>query len=37
VFLPILVSPDVRTRHKNTRLTNGVNSYTKTDTDEKGK
>lgn len=37
VVLPIIVSPDDRTRHTKTRFTNGVNSCTKTDIDEKGK
>ena len=37
VVLPMIVSPDDRTRHTNTRFTNSVNPYTKTDTDEKEK
>lgn len=37
VVLPMMVSPDDRTTHTKTRLTNSVNPYTKTDTDEKKK
>jgi hypothetical protein len=37
VPLLIIVSPDDRTRHTNTRFTNGVNPNKKTDTDENEK
>ena len=35
VVLPMIISPDDRTRHTNTQSTNGENPYTKRDTDEK--
>jgi len=37
VVLPMIVSPEDRTSHTNTQSTNGVNPYTKRETDEKEK